>query len=155
MTDRYPKHRRRPACAKAAGDACLKSDEHMSKILLIGAGGFVGAVLRYLVSGFVQNLTQSIAFPHGTLAVNIFGCLFMGMLSHLVESQAGISTEMRVLLMVGLLGSFTTYSTFSNETLNLLQDQRFSLALINIVTHILLGLLAVMLGRFTVMTLWR
>jgi CrcB protein len=127
----------------------------MSKIILVGVGGFIGAALRYLISGWVQNWTQSVAFPHGTLAVNITGCFVIGMLSHLVESQAGITAELRLLLMVGLLGSFTTYSTFSQETMNLLQDQRLFLALTNIGTHIILGLSAVLLGRFAIITIWR
>jgi fluoride exporter len=127
----------------------------MHPIVLVGIGGFIGAVLRYLMSGFVQNLSQSVAFPHGTLAVNLTGCFLMGIFSHLVESQAGMTAEMRLFLMVGLLGSFTTYSTFSNETLNLLQDHGLSLALINMGTHIILGLSAVLLGRFAIMTLWR
>jgi len=127
----------------------------MSKIILVGVGGFIGAALRYLMSGYIQNLTKSIAFPHGTLAVNMTGCFLIGIFSQLVESQAGMTAEMRLLLMVGLLGSFTTYSTFSNETMNLLQDQQLSLALINIGTHIILGLSAVLLGQFTIMTIWR
>ncbi|MBW2568878.1 MAG: CrcB family protein, partial [Deltaproteobacteria bacterium] len=83
------------------------------------------------------------------------GCFLIGIISHLLESQAGMTAEMRLLLMVGLLGSFTTYSTFSYETMNLLQDQRFFLVLINIGTHIFLGLLAVLTGRFTIITIWR
>ena len=127
----------------------------MSKLILVGIGGFIGAVLRYLISGYVQNWTQSVSFPHGTLVVNITGCFLIGMFSHLVESQAGITAEMRLFLLVGLLASFTTYSTFSNETMNLLQDQKLFLALLNIGTHIILGLLAVLIGRFTIITLWR
>ncbi len=127
----------------------------MHPIVLVGVGGFIGAVLRYLMSGFVQNLTQSISFPYGTFAVNIIGCFFMGVFYHLLESQAGLTTEMRLFLMVGLLGSFTTYSTFSHETLNLLQDHGLSLALINIGTHIILGITAVLLGRFAVISIWR
>ena len=127
----------------------------MQKILLVGVGGFFGAVLRYLISGYVQNLSQSITFPYGTFAVNIIGCFLIGVLSHLVESQAGVSSEMRLLLMVGLLGSFTTYSTFSSETINLLQDQELFLALVNIGTHLIVGLSAVLLGRFTIITIWR
>jgi CrcB protein len=127
----------------------------MSKIILVGVGGCIGAVLRYLISGYVQNLTHSVAFPNGTLAVNITGCFLIGIFSQLVESQSGMTAEMRLLLMVGLLGSFTTYSTFSNETMNLLQDQRLFLALINIGTHIILGLSAVLVGRFTIITIWR
>ena len=127
----------------------------MHKIILVGLGGFIGAVLRYLISGCVQDLTQSLAFPHGTLAVNITGCFLIGIFSHIFESQAGMTAEMRLLLMVGLLGSFTTYSTFGNETINLLQDQRLFLALLNIATHIILGLSAVLLGRFSIITIWR
>jgi fluoride exporter len=127
----------------------------MHKILLVGVGGFFGAALRYLISGYVQNLTQSIAFPYGTLTVNIAGCFLIGMFSYLAESQAGMTAEMRLFLMVGLLGSFTTYSTFSSETMGLLQDQRFFLALVNVFTHIVLGLSAVLLGRFAITTIWR
>lgn len=127
----------------------------MHPIVLVGVGGFIGAVLRYLMSGLVQNLTQSVTFPHGTFVVNITGCFLMGVFSHLVESQAGMTAEMRLLLMVGFLGSFTTYSTFSHETLNLLQDHGFSLALINIGTHLILGISAVLLGRFTILSIWR
>jgi len=93
--------------------------------------------------------------PYGTLAVNISGCFLIGIFAHLVESQGGMTAEMRLLLMVGLLGSFTTYSTFSSETMNLLQDQRLFLGLINIGTHIIIGLSAVLLGRFTIITIWR
>ena len=122
----------------------------MDKIFIVGMGGFMGAVLRYLVSGYVQNITQSIAFPYGTLVVNISGCFLIGMLYHLVESQTGITADMRLLLMVGLVGSFTTYSTFSSETMNLLQDQRLFPALTNIGAHLIFGLFAVMLGRFAI-----
>ena len=127
----------------------------MHPIVLVGVGGFIGAVLRYLVSGYVHNMTQSVTFPHGTLAVNMAGCFLMGIFSHLVESQTGMTVEMRLFLMVGLVGSFTTYSTFSNETLNLIQNHGMSLALINMGTHIILGLSAVLLGRFAVIAIWR
>ncbi len=127
----------------------------MEKVILVGLGGFIGAALRYLVSGVIQDLTRSVAFPHGTLTVNIVGCFLIGMLSQLVESQGSMTSEMRLFLMVGILGSFTTYSTFSNETITLLQDQRLFLAFLNIATHIMLGLSAVLLGRFTVVAVWR
>ncbi len=127
----------------------------MNKVLLVGVGGFIGATLRYLVAGFVQNLSQSINFPYGTLTVNIVGCFFLGLLSCLAEFNMGITSEVRLLVMIGLLGSFTTYSTFCNETVNLMQDQRFYLALVNVGVHLFLGLGAVLLGRFVVVTLWR
>lgn len=126
----------------------------MNKLVLVGTGGFVGAVLRYMVSGLVQHLTHSIAFPYGTLAVNVIGCFLMGALAMLVEMQVAITAEMRLLLMVGLMGSFTTYSTFGNETLTLIQDQRFFLAFMNMGTHFIVGLAAVLLGRIAAMSLW-
>ena len=116
-------------------------------------GGFIGAILRYVMSGAVQNLTHSIAFPFGTLVVNMAGCFLMGICYHLVEIQAGLTAEMRLLLMVGLLGSFTTYSTFSSETLQLVQDQRLMPALLNIGSHIMIGLFAVWLGRFAIIAI--
>jgi len=127
----------------------------MSKIFIVGIGGFIGAVLRYLMSGYVQNLTRSNTFPIGTIAVNITGCFLIGMVSQLVASQANLSAEIRLLVMVGLLGAFTTYSTFSYETMNLLQDQKIFLALLNIGIHLILGLAAVLLGRLTITTIWR
>jgi len=127
----------------------------MYNILLVGIGGFVGALLRYLVSGYVQTLSHSVDFPYGTMAVNIIGCFLIGLLSQLIDSQAGITAEARLLLMVGLLGSFTTYSTFGSETLTLLQDQRLVMAFLNMGIHLAFGLSAVLFGRFTIILLWR
>jgi len=124
-------------------------------LFFVGIGGFLGAVLRYLISGYIQDLSHRIDFPYGTLAVNIVGCFLIGVLSQLVELQFEISAEVRLLLMVGVLGSFTTYSTFSNETITLLQDQRAALALINIGLHLVLGLSAVLAGRFAMIAVWR
>ncbi|OCC15731.1 CrcB protein [Dissulfuribacter thermophilus] len=127
----------------------------MYEAIWVGAGGFIGAILRYVISGYIQNLSQSVSFPYGTLAVNVIGCVFIGTLSHLAEIKMGMTTEMRLLLMIGLLGSFTTFSTFGNETVNLLQDQGIFAALINLGAHIFLGLLGVFLGRFLGILLWR
>lgn len=92
----------------------------MSKILLVGAGGFVGAVLRYTVSAWVQTASKSVRFPYGTLAVNLLGCLVIGLLSQLAEDRNLFTSEMRLLIFIGILGAFTTFSTFSNETIDLL-----------------------------------
>jgi CrcB protein len=127
----------------------------MRTLLFVGLGGFIGAILRYLVSGGIQNLSHRIDFPYGTLVVNVVGCFLIGALSQLVELQFEITAELRLLLMVGVLGSFTTYSTFSNETISLLQDQRAVLALLNIGLHLILGLAAVFAGRFTMIAIWR
>ena len=127
----------------------------MRNLLFVGIGGFIGALLRYLVSGYVQNLSHRIDFPYGTLVVNVAGCFLIGALSQLVELQFEMTAEFRLLLLVGVLGSFTTYSTFSNETISLLQDQRAALAMMNIGLHLVLGLAAVVAGRFAMITIWR
>jgi len=125
------------------------------KILLIGMGGFIGAILRYFVSGVVQGLSKSALFPIGTLGVNVIGCLLIGLLSYLVEYRAMLSVEVRVFLMIGLLGAFTTYSTFGNETFELMRESSYLPAMINIGAHLLLGLMAVWLGRIIGFTIWR
>jgi len=119
----------------------------MESILIIGLGGFIGAVLRYGLSGYVQALSGSIYFPYGTLAVNLLGCFVIGFLSQLVESHGLLGPKTRSFLLIGLLGSFTTFSTFGNESLNLLLDGDNFFSLANISIHILLGLGFVWLGR--------
>ena len=127
----------------------------MSKILIIGIGGSIGAVLRYLISGYVQHLTKSIGFPYGTLFVNIFGCFLIGLLFYLSNSHSAFSSQTRSLLFIGILGSFTTFSTFGNETMNLFNESDTLLASANIVAHIVLGLGAVWLGRISGFLIWR
>jgi CrcB protein len=127
----------------------------MIKLLLIGAGGFIGSVLRYVVSGSVQTLSQSIAFPYGTLAVNILGCFCIGFLSELADARALMSTDTRAFLVVGILGGFTTFSAFGNETMNLIRDGEAALALMNVGAQVLLGLGAVWLGYTLAYVIWR
>lgn len=127
----------------------------MSKLLLIGIGGFIGSVLRYLVSGYIQQITTSVEFPHGTLVVNLTGCLVIGFLSQLTDTHGVFTAESRAFVFIGLLGGFTTFSTFSNETMNFLRDGENSLALANIGAHIALGLGAVWLGRTVAYLIWR
>lgn len=125
------------------------------RILLVGGGGFLGAIFRYLLSGFVQNLTRSVGFPYGTMVVNIVGCLLIGALSQMDELRGILSTESRLLLLVGVLGAFTTFSTFSNETLNLIFDNKMGFAFLNITVSVSLGLGAVWLGRILSGIIWR
>lgn len=127
----------------------------MRNLLIIGLGGFIGAVLRYLVSGQVQRWSQSVDFPYGTLAVNLIGCLLIGALTRMDEMRGVISPEMRFFIFIGLLGAFTTYSTFSNEAMNLINGRRFDLVLLYIGTHMVLGLGAVLAGRLTTYMIWR
>lgn len=127
----------------------------MGKLLLIGMGGFMGSVLRYGLSGYVQQLTRSIGFPYGTLAVNLLGCLVIGFLAQLADTRGWLSDDARAFLFIGVLGGFTTFSTFGNESLNLLRDGENLLALANVGAHVILGLGAVWAGRTLAYLIWR
>jgi fluoride exporter len=125
------------------------------KLLWVGIGGFVGSVLRYLVAGWVQTGSRSVGFPFGTLAVNVLGCLAIGGLSYLADARGVLNAETRLLLMVGLLGGFTTFSTFGNETFNLFRDGETMIALANVAANIVLCLAAVWAGRAGAFAIWR
>src|SRR5689334_12482346 len=127
----------------------------MEKYLFVGTGGFIGAVLRYWVSGFVQQISNTNLFPLGTVVVNVIGCVVIGFLSELAEEHGLFTAEARLLVFTGILGGFTTFSTFSNETLNLLRDGQNILAFGNIAGHLVLGIGAVWLGRTLAYILWR
>ena len=127
----------------------------MAKIFLAGIGGFIGSVLRYSVSGFVQDLSRSIDFPYGTLAVNLIGCFAIGFLSQLAETRGFFTAETRTLILIGVLGGFTTFSAFSNETINLWREGESLLATINVAAHLVLCLGAVWLSRAMAYQIWR
>jgi CrcB protein len=118
----------------------------LRELLVIGLGGFFGAIARYTLSGWVHRWAGS-AFPWGTLAINISGCLALGALMALVEGRVSMSSEVRLFLSIGILGSLTTFSTFGYETVELLRRSELGLALGNAGGHFLLGLAAVFLGR--------
>ena len=127
----------------------------MGKLILAGIGGAVGSILRYSVSGIVQDFSKSITFPYGTLAVNLIGCLAIGFLSQLAESRGYFTAESRTLVFVGVLGGFTTFSAFGNETMNLWREGESALAALNIVAHLVLCLAAVWLGRSVAFQIWK
>jgi CrcB protein len=126
----------------------------VGKFFLAGFGGFLGSVLRYSVSGFVQDFSRSIHFPYGTLAVNLIGCFAIGLLSQLAETRGAFTAETRTLVFVGVLGGFTTFSAFGNETINLWREGESGLALINIASHLVLCLGAVWLSRALAFQIW-
>jgi CrcB protein len=124
------------------------------RVLLVGLGGFVGSVLRYWLSGWIQELVPRSVFPFGTLAVNVVGCLAIGLLSQLAEARSAFSPETRALFFIGLLGGFTTFSSFGHETINLWRDKQTTMALANIAAQLVLGLAAVWLGRLAGHRIW-
>ncbi len=117
----------------------------MSALLWVGTGGFIGAILRYLVSGGVQGgMTH---FPFGTLSVNFIGSFFLGTLMFLGEYKGILTEEARLFLCVGMLGAFTTMSTFGYETLRLMDQGQWGLMATNIFGSVALALFGVYLGK--------
>ena len=119
----------------------------MFKALLAGVGGFIGTLLRYGAHLAAQRWVLRDGFPYGTLAVNLSGCLIIGFLSYLAQARDVFTVEVRTFIFIGVLGGFTTFSSFGNETVELWRAGRESFSIINIAAHLVLGLGAVWLGR--------
>lgn len=127
----------------------------MTNLLLVGLGGALGSMARYLFGAWVQALSRSQSFPFGTLTVNLIGCLVIGFLSQWAEARSVFTIETRALVFVGVLGGFTTFSSFGNDTLNLARNGWVALALANVGANVVIGLFAVWLGRLLATGLWR
>jgi CrcB protein len=127
----------------------------LTNLLLVGFGGFIGSILRYLVGGAVQQSMKRMDFPFGTLAVNLIGCFIIGILAQYGEARGAFSTESRAFIFFGLLGGFTTFSSFGNDTVNLVRESFVMNALANVGANVALGLLAVWLGRTISYLIWR
>lgn len=112
----------------------------MKIILIIGIGSFIGGISRYLLSQSIQNKFLS-AFPFGTMSVNIIGCFLIGIIFGLTE-RGNVTMEWRLFLVTGFLGGFTTFSSFSNETVGLLRDGQLWHAFTYIISSVVIGLLA-------------
>lgn len=117
----------------------------MNQILFIAAGGAAGALARFGLSKAIHGLFGS-AFPWGTLAVNLLGSFFIGLLSVLFTERLNVSPELKAGLLVGVLGALTTFSTFSLETFALLQQGEHVRALLNVLGNVLLCLTLTWLG---------
>ena len=118
----------------------------MKNFLIVGFGGFIGASLRYFLTHLAARITKIGFFPIGTALVNILGCLAIGLLAGLAENFQPFSSNLRLFLFMGILGSFTTFSTFSFETLSLFRDGQISTAFLNISTQLILGFTAAFIG---------
>lgn len=113
--------------------------------LYIAAGGALGAVARYLLSTWLNNRSVQ-AFPYGTFVVNLVGCFFLGLFYALSLEKSVINPQTRPMITVGFLGAFTTFSTFSLETLNILKEGNMGIGLFYIGSSVFLGLISVWLG---------
>ena len=115
------------------------------RFLLVGLGGFLGAVLRYWFGSLIQAAFGG-RFPIGTLTVNVLGCFCIGLLMGSMETRQSLSPEARLFAIVGILGGFTTFSTFSYDTVELLRALSPASALLNVIASLALGLVATWLG---------
>jgi CrcB protein len=112
----------------------------LKTITLVGIGGAIGSILRYLASTGIQNKFLS-AFPYGTLCVNISGCFLIGVI-YALAARNNVSPEWRFFLATGICGGYTTFSTFSYESLSLLRDGELLYAGLYIAASVFLGILA-------------
>lgn len=127
----------------------------INSAIFVALGGALGSVLRYLLGIWAQSLSKSIDFPYGTLTVNLIGCFIIGFLAQLAESRGVFTPESRAFVFIGILGGFTTFSSFGNETINLLRDGESLNALANVGANVIFGLILVWLGRTVAYLIWR
>lgn len=119
---------------------------YLGQILLVGLGGFVGSGARFALSGLVHRWISGGGFPYGTLTVNVIGCLVIGFLGGAMEMRQVLGPSQRMFLLIGVLGGFTTFSTFAYETLSLAHASELARAGVNVFAHVILGLVAAWLG---------
>ena len=120
----------------------------MYLLLIAGVGGMIGTMLRYSLNIAIYRLLSYPIFPYGTITINILGCFFIGLIASLAESRLSFSPEARVFIQIGILGGFTTFSTFGFETFNLIRDGQFMLGIGNVLLQVFIGLFAVWLGYY-------
>ncbi len=113
---------------------------------MVGAGGALGSMLRYLTAVGLQGVIGKTYWPWWTFAVNVVGCLLIGLLAGLAEQKEMFSAEVRLFLMVGILGGFTTFSSFAFESLTLMRDGRAAMAICYIAVSTALGVAAAFAG---------
>ena len=126
----------------------------MNRLLLAGLGGFLGSALRYALGGLLNRIRPGAAFPYETLVINVADCLAIGFLAALSESRGVFGGGTRVFLFIGVLGGFTTYSTFGYETMQLLRDRQIVAALASVLLQVTLGLGAVWAGFCAARAIW-
>ena len=118
----------------------------MKDLLLVGGGGFLGSVARYLLGGLVLHATGAPRFPWSTLFVNVTGCLAIGILGGFAERAHVSSPATRLFLITGFLGGYTTFSAFAYETFFLGREHAWVSAAANVLASVTIGLVAVWVG---------
>ncbi|MGB8474792.1 MAG: fluoride efflux transporter CrcB [Candidatus Acidiferrum sp.] len=117
----------------------------MGKYLMVGIGGFLGAVARFWIGGYVGE-KMGTRFPYGTLVINCTGCFLIGFIITLMAERTHWSPGWRYLIPIGFIGAYTTFSTFEYETFRVMQDGELLLAFLNVAISVIVGFLAVWLG---------
>jgi CrcB protein len=117
----------------------------LQTILLVGSGGFIGSVMRYMVQYYMEKSLTS-TFPWGTIIANIAGSFIIGIVFALAEKGNLMNAEWRIFLAVGICGGFTTFSSFAYNNLTMLNERAWGSLLLNIGGNLFLGILAVYLG---------
>jgi len=125
----------------------------MQGVLLVGLGGFFGAICRYGLSLYLKEHVKGV-FPLATLMVNVVGCFFLGVILTYILNRSNSGQVLSPMLTIGFLGALTTFSTFGHETLLLLQQGKSTIALVNIALNVIVGLIAVMIGQLVASSLW-
>jgi CrcB protein len=118
----------------------------LTQFMLVGFGGFIGSGLRFTLQSWVQRTATFTHFPLGTLSVNVLGCLLIGYLGGLAEHRQALDASMRLFLLVGVLGGFTTFSTFAYESLLMAQTSQFFGMLLNVLLQVTIGFSAAWVG---------
>ena len=118
----------------------------MNAMLAVGLGGFVGSVARYRLGGLVLHHSLGSRFPFSTLAVNLAGCLLVGLLAGWIEHRGALGPNVRLLLVTGFCGGFTTFSAFGLETLYLLRRDAVWVAALNVAVSVAGGIAGVWIG---------